>query len=310
MAPTVPPARRRAAGAVACALAALALLGPAGCGGGGAAGPARFGAGAPEEVPATPEIAGLERAMHARLNRDRARKGLGPVAFDPALASIARGHSKDMSDHRFFAHESPRTGSLEDRLDRAGYLAAVARENLGEGPDVERTQDGLLASPGHHANIMAKDVSRVGIGIVKGGVAARENLLVTQVFATPIEPVDPGEALLVVAARIQDARRAAGLRPLPRDAKLDELARKHVGEVPDDLGPQAAERIGQAVTGALTGSGLRGVMVGTSLFLTPAIYEAKGAVVSKAARAVGIAAAPAKDERGRPAIKVLFLVGM
>jgi len=64
------------------------------------------------------------------------------------------------------------------------------------------------------------------------------------------------------------------------------------------------------VTGALAGSKLRGVLVGTTLFLTPAIYEPTGTVVEGAARAIGIAAAPARDQRGRPAIKVLLLVGI
>ena len=286
------------------------LIAPATAGCGGAPGEVKFGAGTVMQVEATPEIAGLERAMHARLNRDRKKEGLGPLAFEPELAAIARAHSEDMRVHRFFAHESPNTGTLEDRLDRAGYLASVARENLGEGPDIDRTEDSLLASPGHHANIMARDVTHVGIGIVKGGVGAPENLLVTQVFATPIAPVDPAQAVASVAQKIQKARRAAGLGALPRDPKLDELARQHVGDVTDDLDPAASERIGKAVTGALAGSKLRGVLVGTTLFLTPAIYEPTGTVVEGAARAIGIAAAPARDQRGRPAIKVLLLVGI
>lgn len=285
------------------------VAGPTGgCGRGSE--PAKFGAGTLMPIEATPEIAALERAMHARVNRDRAKEGLTPLAFDPDLAAVARAHANDMRMNRFFAHESPSTGSLEDRLDRAGYLASVARENLGEGPDVERAEDALLASPGHYENIMARDVTHVGIGIVKGGLGAPENLLLTQVFATPVAPQDPAQAVAAVARSIQDARRAAGLGALARDPKLEELARRHMGDVPDDLDPAASERIGNAVTGALAGSTLKGVLVSTTLFLTPAIYEPSGAVVQGAARAFGIAAAPARDPRGRPAIKVLMLVGI
>jgi uncharacterized protein YkwD len=215
-----------------------------------------------------------------------------------------------MRTHRFFAHESPQTGSLEDRLDRAGYLAGVARENLGEGPTVEGTQDKLLLSPGHHANIMAKDVTRVGIGIVKGGVGAPENILVTQVFATPIAPTDPAQAAEAVARTIQQTRRGAGLKPLPRHPKLDALAQKHVNELADDLDPSSATAIGTKVKSALSDSGLRGIVVGTSLFLAPEMFEAKGAVLHAQARSIGIATAPARDERGRPAIKALLIVGM
>jgi uncharacterized protein YkwD len=292
-------------------LLGCALAPAAGCGSSsGGSGPAKFGEGIPKPVEATPEIAGLERAMHARLNRDRAKKGLGPLAFDPELAAVARAHAEDMRVNRFFAHESPQTGTLEDRLDRAGYLASVARENLGEGPDVDRTEDALLHSPKHYENIMARDVTHVGIGIVKGGVEAPENLLVTQVFAAPVASADPAQAVAAVAQKIQEARRAAGLGALKRDPKLDELARQHVGEVTDDLDPAASERIGDAVTGALAGSGLRGVLVATTVILSPAIFEPSGAVVGGSARAIGIAAAPAHDPRGRPAIKVLMLVGI
>jgi uncharacterized protein YkwD len=287
---------------------AVLLLGIAACGGAGDA-PTFGGAGVPT-IEATPEIASLERAMHARLNRDRAKQGLAPLAFDEKLASVGRAHSEDMRTHKFFAHDSPQTGSLEDRLDRAGYLNRLARENLGEGPTVDGTQDALLKSPGHHANIMAKDVTHVGIGIVKGGLAAPANILVTQVFATPIAPMDPAQAGEAVAKSIQQARRGAGLKPLPRHPKLDELAQEHVKELADDLDPSSAAAIGKKVTGALSGSGLRGVVVGAGLFLTPELFEAKGVVLEARARALGIATAPARDERGRPAIKVLMLVGL
>lgn len=289
-------------------LMAVVLLGVAACG--GARDAPTFGGADSPAVEATPEIASLERAMHARLNRDRAKQGLAPLAFDAKLASVGRAHSEDMRTHRFFAHESPQTGSLEDRLDRAGYLAGLARENLGEGPTVDGTQDALLKSPGHHANIMAKDVTVVGIGIVKGGVGAPENLLVTQVFATPIAPTDPAQAADAVARTIQQTRREAGLKPLPRNPKLDELARKHVNELADDLDPSSSAAIGTKVKGALTDSGLRGIAVGAGLFLAPEMFEAKGAAMQAQARSIGIATAPARDERGRPAIKVLLIVGM
>lgn len=287
---------------------AVVLLGVAACG--GARDAPTFGGADSPVVEATPEIASLERAMHARLNRDRAKQGLAPLGFDARLAAVGRAHSEDMRTHRFFAHESPQTGSLEDRLDRAGYLARVARENLGEGPTVDGTQDALLRSPGHYANIIAKDVTSVGIGIVKGGVGAPENILVTQVFAAPIAPIDPAQAAETVARTIQQARKAAGLKPLPRHPKLDDLARKHVNEIADDLDPSASAAVGAKVTSALSGSGLRGAVVGTSLFLAPELFEAKGAVLQAQARAVGMATAPARDERGRPAIKLLLIVGL
>jgi uncharacterized protein YkwD len=272
--------------------------------------PARFGSGPLITIRATAEIAGLERQMHARVNRDRAKQGLPPLAFDPALADVARAHSEDMRRARFFAHDSPNTGSLEDRLDRAGYLARTARENIGEGTDIDATQQGLLDSPGHYANLMARDVTHVGVGIVKGGVLASSNLIVTQVFAAPIEPADPARSRELVEKKIAVARKAAGLAPLRRDPKLEDLAKRHVADLSDDVSQASTKRIGDKVREALPGSGYSGVLVAATAFLAADLYEPQGAVVGSRARAIGTASARATDERGRPTVKLLLLIGM
>lgn len=276
--------------------------------GGGSSG-GIFGSGPLLVAPSTPKVAKLEQQMHARLNRDRAKKGLPPLAYDDKLADCARAHSLDMHERGFFSHDSPRTGSLSDRLDRAGLLVAAARENLGEGETVDATQDALLRSPGHHANIMAKDVTHVGIGIIEIGSGGSERLLVTQVFATPIEEQDPDAARDVLARRIADARRKAGLGALAPNDTLDRLAKKHVDDVADDLDKSASQRIGEAVTKELSTSGLSSVAVATSVFIAPELYEPHPDAVSGRAKALGLATARAKDERGRPAIKLLLLVG-
>lgn len=271
--------------------------------------PTSFGSGPMVVAEATPKISALEREMHARLNRDRSKQGLGPLSFDAELADIARAHSKDMDERNFFSHDSPRTGSLEDRLDRAGVLMAVARENIGQGQSVDSTQDALLGSPGHRENIMSRDVTHVGIGIVQVGSGPSAHLMVTQVFAKPIARQDPDAARGAVARRIAAARRSAGVRALPAHPLLEKLAKKHVDDVTDDLDASASRRIGEAVTRELQGSGLSGVAVATTVFLSSDLYEPQGAVTAGNARAIGIATARARDARGRPAIKALFLVG-
>src|SRR5690606_3600973 len=117
----------------------------------------------------------------------------------------------DMRDHQFFEHESPNSGSLDDRLNASGYLFLNARENLSEAPDVERSQAGLMLSPPHHENIMAADVTHVGIGIVPGGVVDPRNLTVTQVFAKPGRQESVEEARTSILRSIQSARAKRGL---------------------------------------------------------------------------------------------------
>jgi uncharacterized protein YkwD len=188
-------------------------------------------------------------------------------------------------------------------------LVRAARENIGEGTTVDGTQQALLESPGHHANIMAKDVTHVGIGIVKKGAKGSQTLLVTQVFAAPIASQDPASARAVLTRKISDARRAAGVKPLPLHPLLEKLAQKHISDVGDDLDTADSKKIGEAVTGELQGTGISGVSVATTVFISPELYEPGGAVTSGQVRALGIATAPAKDAQGRPAIKALFLIG-
>jgi uncharacterized protein YkwD len=270
---------------------------------------AKFGEGPILVAEATPEISALEAQMHARLNRDRKKSGLGALAWDAKLADLGRAHSKDMHEANFFAHESKRTGTLEDRVDRVGLLLLAARENLGEGPDVDGTQDALLKSPGHHANIMATDVTHVGIGILKVGTKAEPRLLVTQVFGTPISKQDPDAARGAMLQRIAKARKEAGLPPLPSHPQLEKLAEKHVNEIGDDLG-SATDSIGDKATKQLTGSEFGGVIVGASMFIAVDLYKPGGAALQGRAKGLGLATTMGKDERGRPAIKALLLIGI
>lgn len=295
------------------AFAALVLLSPAlgGCSGGRGGGSGSFGSGLPA-VEASSEILALERAMFDRLNRDRAGKGLGPLAYDEELAAVGRFHSNDMKTHKFFAHDSPTSGSLEDRLDRAGYLAAIARENLAEGPNVDGAEDSLLQSPGHYANIMAEDITHVGIGIVKGGVEDPRNLTITQVFATPAEEQSPGEAKQTIVARIQEGRQKAGAPPAQVHPVLQRLADEHIDELPADVDEAAADAIGDAVAKALNetqGHGLGGVAVTAARVISASRYEVPGILLTPKVRQFGLAVAEGKDERGRPAMKVLLLIG-
>jgi uncharacterized protein YkwD len=269
-----------------------------------------FGSGL--STPSAPaDVMAMEHAMFARLNRDRASKGLPALAYDERLADIGRYHSTDMREKKFFAHESPTSGTLEDRLDRAGYLVANARENLAEGPNIEGAQDGLLKSPGHYANIMSPDITHVGIGIVRGGVVDGQNLSITQVFARPLESVDPSAADDLVVQTLNAKRRSAGVGPVIVQPLLQELAEAHIDELPDDIDPGAAERIGDDVIARISkeaASGLSTVEVVGARILDPRDYQPPAGLMRPNLK-IGIAVVRGHDERGRPALRVLVLAG-
>jgi uncharacterized protein YkwD len=291
-------------------LAALACLGPA-C---GAAPAGRFGRGF-EKVPADREILAMERAMFERLNHDRAANGLPALAYDDDLAAIGRAHSADMRAHHFFAHESPTTGTLEDRLDIGGYLALAGRENLAEAADVSTAEDGLMQSPGHHANIMAKDVTRVGIGVVRGGVKDSDNYLFTQVFARPARPESASRTRDIVRERITSARQRSGAPALKRGGLFQALAEAHIADLADAVDDAATSRVSDAVMNDLSRRAVElpagrslGVVVEGAMILDPSMYEVPDAVLAPEASEIGVATKDGRDARGRPAMKVLVLV--
>ncbi len=283
-------------------VAPIALpLGALGCSGSGA------GASRLPRVPPDPALHPLEREMFEAVNRERQQRSHAPLRYDKRLADVARYHAADMRDHRFFAHESPRSGNLEDRLDRAALPFATARENLAEAPTVPLAQQGLLKSPGHFANMMADDVTQIGVGVTRGGLLAQENLLFVQVFARSVTVESPDEARAVVLARIDDARRVAGRPPLTLDPKLSALADELVSQVDDAVSEASLGEAAQRAAEAFKGEGVSLSVAGQRVVAASEVVPPASLVQGVRPRA-GIGVGPGKDERGRAAIKILVLV--
>jgi len=121
----------------------------------------------------------LEARMLALVNAERTTAGLRPLAADPALADVARAHSRDMFARGYFSHASPEGAQASDRMRQAGVRFLVAGENLALAPTLAMAHQGLMNSPGHRANILRPQYGRVGIGVLDGG---RRGLMVTQNF--------------------------------------------------------------------------------------------------------------------------------
>jgi uncharacterized membrane protein required for colicin V production len=121
-----------------------------------------------------------ETEMLDLVNAERERAGLAPLAADERLATVARSHADEMFRLGYFAHESPISGEVADRLDAAGLSWLVTGENLALAQDVGEAHQGLMESPGHRANILNPAFTRVGIGVIR---SPANGVMVTQVFA-------------------------------------------------------------------------------------------------------------------------------
>lgn len=175
--------------------------------------------------------ANMERALLRRLNAARAREDLEPVSLHPGLAEVARSHSRDMIDTGFVGHTSPTTGEAPDRVARAGYRSGLVLENIGRGYSAREIHEGLLASPGHRANILNRDVTHVGVGVVSETEGSRQAFVATQVFVRMNREIDPAAAARQLLREINAGRAARGAPPLEVDPNLqvaaDEAARSY-----------------------------------------------------------------------------------
>lgn len=134
---------------------------------------------APAPVPApapapTPDPTSLEDEALALTNAHRAQGAtcgdrnfppVPPLIMDPALREVARAHSADMGERRYFDHGTPEGVSPADRMKAAGFTGGVTGENIYGGPSTAAAVvDGWMQSPGHCANIMGAGYRIIGIG--------------------------------------------------------------------------------------------------------------------------------------------------
>ncbi len=164
----------------------------------------------PLDDPSRPRVkaSGLEQRIHQLINQERRSRGLTALAWDDALARVARLHSRDMGDRRYFSHDSPEGTDFSERYRRGGYTCALrtgntihmGAENIfqnnlyesvttrngkatydwtNEGRIAETTVRGWMESPGHRKNILTPHWKRQGIGV---SITPAGKILITQNF--------------------------------------------------------------------------------------------------------------------------------
>ena len=131
----------------------------------------------PLTVPAAQPCPGARRrsGAHARrvavgclVNKARTAAGLRGFAWSRSLGRAATRHARDMSRHRFFAHQRAGGPSLARRARAAGFRGRNVGEAIGYGCGSLSTPAAIvrmwLASPPHRAILLSRR-GRVGIGV-------------------------------------------------------------------------------------------------------------------------------------------------
>jgi uncharacterized protein YkwD len=160
--------------------AALLSLGLAACDSGSASAPAGVDAaveaaildaeGRPLALPTDdPGVIAFEAELLRLVNDHRAARGLAALVAGPKIADVARAHSRNMADLRFFSHESPGGTSPGDRLGLVDVGWDAVGENLAAGAGFASPQavfEAWLDSPTHRANLESSQYTHAGAGYV------------------------------------------------------------------------------------------------------------------------------------------------
>jgi uncharacterized protein YkwD len=150
--------------------------------------------------------AALEAKIFILVNNERVNHGLKPLKTDSKLTLIARAHSLDMAKRDFTGHVNPDGLDPTGRAKKAGYKTEIIyadRIRKGVGENIAEHQTGVeengvvtynledvskvapllvtgwMNSPGHRANILNPDYTKVGTG---ASVSSDKKVRVTQVF--------------------------------------------------------------------------------------------------------------------------------
>ena len=173
----------------------------------------------------------IARANLLYLNAERERQGLAAVAWDAAAARVALGHSRDMARNDFFGHHSPTTGDVARRFADARIAHTHIRENLARGYGPKGMHDSLMGSPGHRINILASDVTHVGIGCVEAPPEGTSSTAPRAVFCTQNLFKKPGagapadrKLVPTIKGRVDEARAQTSLPAAQWDRRLDGVA--------------------------------------------------------------------------------------
>ena len=127
-------------------------------------------------------LGAAESRIFDLVNLERSRQGLAVLVYSPQLDRMAKIQAQNMARFQKMAHVLPESSlpTLTDRARDSGYPFARLAENVALGYlSAETVVEGWMASKGHRANILQRDVEETGISIARSSAGG---LYYCQVF--------------------------------------------------------------------------------------------------------------------------------
>jgi uncharacterized protein YkwD len=135
-------------------------------------------------VEPAPNPADLEQQAFALINQLRAKDGDPPLTWNDDVAKVARLHSSNMAEQKFFSHRGLDGSMVDDRADKFGLSDwRQIGENIafirGVDHPVDLAVEKWMESPAHRQNLLNRTWTESAIGIA---IAADGTVYFTQVF--------------------------------------------------------------------------------------------------------------------------------
>ncbi len=136
------------------------------------------------DLPAVANMAAAERLAFELLNQKRADNGQKALAWSDELETLARRHSQDMADHKYFAHRGLDGSMVSDRADRSGLkkwrsIGENIAYNRGYKDPIEMAVKLWMESNSHRENLLNNDWRESAVGVA---VASDGSYYFTQIF--------------------------------------------------------------------------------------------------------------------------------
>lgn len=143
-----------------------------------------IGEGSGLQTPLSAASAEIERRVFELLNTERRSRGLADLEWSDDVAAVARMHSRNMADVKFFSHRGSDGSMVDERADRIGLGEwKVIGENIaymrGYDNPAALAVEKWMASTQHRQNLLGPNwkESAVGVAITPDGT-----YYMTQVF--------------------------------------------------------------------------------------------------------------------------------
>jgi hypothetical protein len=139
-----------------------------------------------------PDTSTVETAIIEMTNAYRGRQKLGSLSANADLTRAARAYAAYLAKNNLFSHTADGR-QAGDRITSAGYGWCQIGENLALHADsrgfesrglAQKSVEGWINSPGHRANMVAPNITEIGVGVASAP-GKDPKFISVQLFARP-----------------------------------------------------------------------------------------------------------------------------